>query len=257
MAPAVRDAVLQCIGHLAPQDRVGMLTIPRAGPNVNLTTDREMVKAAVAELSGRAPRTEGDADAGCRTQQVLAAPVNVCRGTAGITGNRIIRLVGDSSTAMARLAASTSGYFRATFVPQDSERSGATRSLSVKVGRPDVEVLSSPNIVIPPARGSRSGPKAIAPHDMLRVGDAFRELPLHARAYASREESSDKARVVVMVEAADRAVALKAAAVGLHDDTGKLVAQAMADQQGLVRAVLSLDGVPIGTVSRTLRNAGR
>jgi hypothetical protein len=31
MAPQVRDAVRQFIGHLAPQDRVGLVTIPRGG----------------------------------------------------------------------------------------------------------------------------------------------------------------------------------------------------------------------------------
>jgi hypothetical protein len=314
MAPAVRDAILQFIGHLAPQDRVGVLTVPRAGLNVNLTTDREKVKAAVSELSGRAPRTEADADAACRTQQTLAALINVFRSAAGvppatvivfgggltppmatemssmnattnlcfvrvedyreveavlldalvnvsvihvpnlggsgaaastsqtqglehlagITGNWIIRLVGDSGEAMTRLARATSGYYRASFMPQDSERNGAIRSLSVKVNRPDVGVFSAPNIVIPSARGSRSASKSSAPRDMLRVGSVYRDLPMRAAAYVSREGADDRARVVVLVEPMD-AASLKAAAVGLYDDKGKLVAQATADQESLAR----------------------
>jgi hypothetical protein len=151
---------------------------------------------------------------------------------AGITGNWIIRLVGDSSPAMARLAEATSGYYRATFAPQDSERNGAIRSLSVKVNRPDVGVFSAPNIVIPPARGSRSASKPSAPRDMLRVGSVYRDLPMRAAAYVSRESADDRARVVVLVEPID-AASLKAAAVGLYDDKGKLVAQATADQENL------------------------
>jgi hypothetical protein len=314
MAPAVRDAISQYIGQLAPRDRVGVLTIPRAGLNVNLTTDREKVTAAVAELNGRAPRTESDADAACRTQQTLAALINVFRSgagvppatvivfsggltppmatemssmnattilcfvrvedyrevesvlldslvnvnvihvpnlgasgaaastnqmqglehLAGITGNWIIRLVGESSKAMARLAAATSGYYHATFMPQDSERNGAIRSLSVKINRPDVDLFSPPNIVIPPARGSRSASKPAAPREMLRVGSIYRDLPMRAAAYTSREGADDKARVVVVFEPMD-AASLKAAAVGLYDDKGKLVAQATADQENLAR----------------------
>lgn len=315
MGPAVRDAILQYTDHLAAQDRVAVLSIPRAGLNLNLTTDREKVKTALAELAGRAPRTESDADAACRTQQVLASLINVFRGAAGvppatiivfgggltppmptemsgmnattslcfvrtedyrevenvlldamvnvnviqvpdlgasgaagstsqmqgiehlagITGNRITRLVGDSSAAMARLAASASGYYRAAFVPQDSERNGAIRSLSVKVNRPEVEVFSAPNTVIPSARGSRPGSKAPAPRDMLRVGSVYRDLPLRAAAYVSREGSDDKGRVVVLVEPIEEHASIKAAAAGLYDDKGKLVAQATADQESLFR----------------------
>jgi hypothetical protein len=56
---------------MAPQDRVGLLTIPCGGLNVGLTADRAKIQSAIPELSGRAPRSESDADAACRTQQVL------------------------------------------------------------------------------------------------------------------------------------------------------------------------------------------
>jgi hypothetical protein len=315
MTQAVKDAMQQFIGHLAPQDRVGLVTIPRGGLNVGLTTDRAKIQSAIAELSGRAVRNESDADAACRTRQVLDALMNVFRGAAGnppatiivfgggltppmisemskmsatpnlceirakdyqeaelvmlgapvsvnvvhvpdptssgaaastsqaqglehlagITGNRTIRLVGDSSAAMARLAVSTSAYYRATFVADVSERKGVTRPLSVKVNRPDVEVLSRPSLVIPAARGPASGAKPISPRDMLRVGDAYRDLPLRAAAYASRESSADRVRLVVMVEPMEAEASLKAAAVALYDEKGKLVVQATADQDGLAR----------------------
>ena len=315
MAQHVQDAARQFISHLAPQDRVGLVTIPRGGLNVGLTTDRAKILTAISNLSGRAGRSETDADAACRTRQVLDALMNVFRGAAGgspativvfgggltppmiyemskmtntpnlceirardyqevelvmlgapvsvyviqvpdptgsgasastsqtqglehlagITGNRTLRLVGDSGPAMARLAASTSAHYRLTFVPEDSERNGMSRALSVKVSRPDVDVWSRPRVVIPAARGSKRGGKAAAPRDMLRVGDTYRELPLRAAAYISREGSADKTRVVVMLEPVERMATLKAAAVGLYDDQGKLVVQATADQEGLAR----------------------
>ena len=315
MAEHVKDAARQFIGHLAPQDRVGLVTIPRGGLNVGLTTDRAKILTAISNLSGRAARSETDADAACRTRQVLDALMNVFRGAAGgspatiiifgggltppmiyemskmsntpnlceirardfqevelvmlgapisvyviqvpdptgsgasastsqtqglehlagITGNRTLRLVGDSGPAMARLAASTSAYYRLTFVAEDAERNGMSRALAVKVSRPDVEVWSRPRVVVPAARGSRRGAKAMSPRDMLRVGDTYRELPLRSAAYISREGSADKVRVVVMLEPAERMTALNAATVGLYDDQGKLVVQATADQDALAR----------------------
>ena len=315
MAPQVRDAIRQFIGHLAPQDRVGLVTIPRGGLNVGLTADRARIEAAVSELNGRAPQSESEGDAACRTRQVLDALMNVFRGTAdgqpgaivffgggltppmisemsamnrtpdlcfiraedyrevelvmlaapvtvnvihvqdptgsgaaastsqkqglehlaGITGNRIGRLVGSSEAAMAELAASTSAYYRAMFVAQDSERNGMIRPMSVKVNRPDVTVVARPAVVIPSARGSKASAKAVSPRDMLRVGDIYRDLPLQAAAFVSREGSSDKARIVVMVESMEATGAVKAAAVGLYDEKGKLAAQATADQEGLAR----------------------
>jgi hypothetical protein len=315
MAQAVQDAARQFVSHLAPQDRVGVVTIPRGGVNVGLTTDRAKIQAAVSELSGRASRNESESDAACRTRQVLDALMNVFRGAAGnppaaivvfsggltppmiyemskmtntpnlceirgkdyqeveqvmlgapvsvnvihvpdptgsgaaastsqmqglehlagITGNRITRLVGSSEAAMARLAASASAYYRLTFLPEESDRNGLTHPVSLKVNRPEVAVTTRPNVLIPSARGAKSAAKRATPRDMLRVGDVYGDLPLRAAAYTSREGSAEKARVVVMVEPMEATASLKAAAVALYDEKSKLVAQATADQESLAR----------------------
>ena len=60
-----------------------MVTIPRGGLNVGLTTDRARVLSAISGLSGRAAQSESEADAACRTRQVLDALMNVFRGAAG------------------------------------------------------------------------------------------------------------------------------------------------------------------------------
>jgi len=315
MTRPLQDAIRKFIGHLAPQDRVGLVTIPRAGLNVGLTSDRGAVESAISSLSGRAPRVEADADSACRTRQVLDGLLNLFRAAsaaapttvvifgggltppmisqmstmnsttnlcyiraedyrelelalleaplsvhvvhvqdptgsgaaasssqaqglehlAGVTGNKITRLVAQSDAVMARLAASTSAHYRLTFLPEDSERNGQTHTMSVKISRPDVEVMARPSLVIPARRGSKPGAKAVAPRDMLRVGDSYRDLPLRASAYVSRESSADRARVVVMLEPMEATASLKAAAVGLYDEKGKLAVQATADQDGLTR----------------------
>jgi len=283
--------------------------------NVGLTTDRAAISSALASVSGRAMRNESDADATCRTVQVLAALTNVYRGAtgaspasivffsgglmppmvremsrmsntpnlceiraedysevervmlgapvsvnvvqvpdiqnsgtiaatnlmaglehlAGTTGSKILRLVGPSETGMTQLAAATSAYYRLTFVPEASERNGQTRQVNLRVGRPEVDVHARPSLIVPKAGGARASAKAPAPRDLLRVGDIHRDLALRAAAFVSRETSADKARVVVMMEPLDAGVSLKAAAVGLYDEKGKLVAQATADDAGLAR----------------------
>jgi hypothetical protein len=120
-------------------------------------------------------------------------------------------------------------------MPESSERNGLTHPVSLKINRPDVAVTIRPGILIPSARGGKSAAKTAAPRDMLRVGDAYRDLPLRAAAFVSREGAADKARIVVMVEPIETGASLNAAAVGLYDEKGKLTVQATADQESLAR----------------------
>lgn len=153
---------------------------------------------------------------------------------AGITGNPMVRLVGDHDAAIARLAASASALYHTTFVPDDSERNGRTHSLAVRVGRPGVDVMARSNVLIegPPKPGAARAP---SPRDMLRVAQVSRGLPLRAAVFVSRDESADKVRIAVMLEPADAARSLKAAAVGLYDEKDKLVVQATAEPPDLAR----------------------
>jgi hypothetical protein len=156
-------------------------------------------------------------------------------GLAGLTGNRITRLVGSTEAAMASMAASTSAHYRLTYVPDDAERNGQAYPLSLKISRPDVVVVARSRVLVPEKRGTARKGGAPAPRDMLRVPDAYRDLPMRAAAFVSREGSDTKTRVVVMFEPAGPAASLNAAAVALYDQTGKLVAQATADRESLAR----------------------
>ena len=314
----VKDAARQFLGHLSARDRVGIVTIPRGGLNIGLTTAHAKIQSALAGMTGRALRAESEADAACRTRQTLDAIMNVYRGVsegspttivffsggltppmfdgvermsnpvglcdirakdyreveltmlaspaavyvmlvpdptgaagagvggsssqsaglehlAGTTGNRMLRLAGSSESAMARLAAETAAYYRLTFAPEDSERNGLTHQLSLRVNRPDVEVLVRPSVLIPRADNLRGGAKAASARDMLRVSQVYRDLPLRSAAYVSRDESAGMVKIVVLVEPVDPAVPLKSAAVGLFDEKGKLSVQATADPASLAR----------------------
>jgi hypothetical protein len=314
----VRDAARQFLGHLSARDRVGIVTIPRGGLNLSLTADHAAIQSALAGMTGRAQRAESEADAACRTRQILDALMNVYRGVsndspatiaffsggltppmfdgvermstpvglcdirakdyreveltmlaspaavyvmlvpdptgaagagvggtssqtaglehlAGTTGNRMLRLAGNTENAMARLASETSAYYRATFAPEESERTGLTYRVNLHVKRPDIEVVAPPIVLIPNADGSRGGAKPASARDMLRVSQVYRDLPLRAAAFASRDESADKVKLVLLVEPADPRVSLKSAAVGLFDEKGRLSVQATADAASLAR----------------------
>ena len=314
----VRDAARQFLKHLSPRDRLSIVTIPRGGLNLSLTADHATIQSALAGMTGRAQRAESEADAACRTRQILDALINVYRGVsndspatiaffsggltppmfdgvermstpvglcdirakdyreveltmlaspvavyvmlvpdptgaagagvggtssqtaglehlAGTTGNRMIRLAGSTENAMARLAAETSAYYRATFAPEESERTGLTYRVNLHVKRPAIEVVAPPIVLIPKADGSRAGTKAASAREMLRVSQAYRDLPLRAAAFASRDESAGMVKIVVLFEPVDAAALLKSAAVGLFDEKGKLSVQATADPANLAR----------------------
>jgi hypothetical protein len=297
---------------------VGIVTIPRGGLNLGLTPDHATVQSALSALTGRAVRAETEADAACRTRQILDSLMNVFRGVshdlpativffsgeltppmfdgvsrmsnpvglcdirakdysevetvmlaspvavyvmlvpdpsgaagagvggtrsqtaglehlAGTTGNRMIRLSGDSENAMARLAAETSAHCRATFAPEESERTGLSYRVSLHVKRQEIEVMAPPSVLIPKADGSRAGAKAASARETLLVSQVYRDLPLRAAAYASRDESADNVKIVVLFEPVDAAALLKSAVVGLFDEKGKLSVQATADPANLTR----------------------
>jgi hypothetical protein len=163
---------------------------------------------------------------------------------AGVTGNPMVRLVGDHAGALARLASVSAASYHAVFIPEDAERNGRTHRLSVQVNRPGIEVMARPSVLIPSAAGPARA-KAPAPRDMLRVAQVYRELPLRAAAFVSRDESADRVRVAVILERIGAGAPLKSAAVGLYDEKGKLAVQATAEP-----ADLAPTPPTIGTVAK-------
>jgi hypothetical protein len=75
-----RQAALRLLEALEPRDRVAVATVPRGGIDVGLTTDRERVRAALAQRLGRAALSETADDSACRTRRTLDGLMSIYGG---------------------------------------------------------------------------------------------------------------------------------------------------------------------------------
>ena len=142
---------------------------------------------------------------------------------AGVTGGVRMHLGGAEDNAFTRILRETAAFYRIAFEPEPSQRNGNVHRVELRIARPDVTVRIRPTLKIDRADG-----KGVpAPKDLLRQTAVARDLPLRATAFASRESGQTKVKVVAFGEPIDGTVALTAAAAGLVDGDGKLVAQAL------------------------------
>jgi VWFA-related protein len=141
---------------------------------------------------------------------------------AGVTSGVRLHLGGTEESAFTRILRETSAFYRIAFEPESSQRNGNSHRVELRVSRPDVTVRVRPSILIAKsdAKSTRS------PADMLRQATLFRDLPLRVTGFASREPGQTKLKIVALGETVDPSVTLTAAAAGLVDSNGKLVAQA-------------------------------
>ena len=313
-AKRLGPAVDQYLAGLAKSARVGIVTVEERGLNVGLTTDREVIRAAIKAIVGRAPAAESAEDAGCRTRRVLGelttlttrfppggAPASVLLFTtgltppatsvqmstvgninsgpptpicevqsrqyqdfqrmllasainlhvveaalapsqpmraglemlAGVSGNPVAEVVSGVEGALSGLAIGMGAWYRATFVPEPRERTDDVQRVEVVSKRPGVKTEARAQVLIP-RPVSTIQPKL--PQDMLREARVYRDFELNAAAYFSREEGSDKVKVLILVEPAVDGVKMTAASVGLYDVEGKLVVQGTADAATLTRS---------------------
>lgn len=140
---------------------------------------------------------------------------------AGALGAETIRVAASPQSAMTRIAGAPPAYYLAAFEPEPGERNGSRQRVEVHVAREGVKVRARSDVVMLKA-GTPAKAKAPKPDEMLRVPTIYRDLPLRAAGFASRGDSSDKVRLVVLFEPVDSTVKLTAAAVGLYDAKGKL-----------------------------------
>jgi hypothetical protein len=78
---------------------------------------------------------------------------------------------------------------------------------------------------------------------MLRDGKTYRDLPIRTAAFSSSNPGDSKLKVIALLEAVEPGVTLSAAAFGLIDNRGKLVAQWTADDAALQRQPLMAAGL--------------
>ncbi len=154
---------------------------------------------------------------------------------AGVAGGELVRVLGDAATTMERVARELSAFYVAAFEPEASERDGSSRRVEVRVDRPGVKVRALPEIAIARPRPRTAATRPPNPREMLRVGRAYRDLPLRAASFAARNPGDDKVKIVTLFEPGEPATRLTSAAVGLFNQDGKLTAQWTAQGDDVAR----------------------
>jgi hypothetical protein len=152
---------------------------------------------------------------------------------AGVTGNPIIRLAGESDRLMSQLVDATSAYYVATFDIDPAERKGSAYRVEMKIARDGAKAHARQYVTF---ERDGAGKSSSSLKDLIKVAEGARELPLRAAGFAARETGSDRLKVVALLEPRDRTTTLTEAAVVLFDSAGKLTAQWTADAAMLGRS---------------------
>ncbi len=175
-----------------------------------------------------------------------ANPIEGLEHLAGVTGGERMTLVTNQARPLDRVLTETSGYYIVAFEPEPSDRNSEHHGLEISVSREGVAERARPTIAI--AERVDDPIPTVTPADMLREARVYRDLPLRTTGYISRGPTAEEPRVVVMGEAFDPAAALVAAAAGLFDQQGRLVAQWTANSSDLGRrATIGALAAPPGT----------
>jgi hypothetical protein len=154
----------------------------------------------------------------------------------GVTGGKLLSLTGTSGTALERILLETSAIYAATVETQETDRSGRTLPLDIRVSRRGVEVRTQPHITF--AKPSASAARLLEPslRDMLASPKLLRDLPLRATAFSALPAEGPHVRVVAMAEPIEPNVKLESLAAVLLNKDGKVAAQWLATTEDLARS---------------------
>lgn len=237
--PPTRDAPMnrppgQCEIRTVYFDEVGAAASAARAQFYVIQPDDEGVDSAINAFSDPAASRFQSAD------NYLAGLQNL----AGITGGELYRLGStDATSAFARVSRESSGYYVIGFEAEPAERDGLPHRVEVKVARDRVTARTRSHVTIP--RFDAKG--GITPQRMLREGRQFRDLPLRAAAYSSLVPADMQIKIVAVAEPVDASATFVAAAAGLFDSRGRLVAQWTADRAELTaRPLMSALLAPAG-----------
>jgi hypothetical protein len=164
---------------------------------------------------------------------------------AGALGAEVIRAAEPSAASMARIATATSAYYLAGFEPEANDRAGVPLRIDLRSRRADVTIRARSEIPGPP-KGTAAGATP-TPDAMIRVATSYRDLHLRAAGFASRAESDDKVRLVVLFEPEDPATKVTAASIGLYDAKGRLTRWTAESADLASRPIVAGILVPPGT----------
>ena len=176
-----------------------------------------------------------------------ANPMEGLEHLAGVTGGHRLTLATSQARPLDRVLRETSGYYIIGFEPEPSDRNGENHGLEIGISRSGVARRSRPFVSIAKAQPDQPVP-TITPADMLREARVYRDLPLRSTGYNSRGASAGEVQVLVLGEAIEPSAALVAAAAGLFDTQGRLIAQWTATPETLGRrSVIGALAAPAGT----------
>jgi len=124
----VREAVRLITSELGPSDRIGVLT-PQGQLNMRPGAEPTKVRLAIDALTGRAPTTETESDAQCRTTRVLAAVGSMLAITGGTPTTIVIFSGGMSPPKVKQIAIGSLNSAQATndvcpVLPEDFQNIG-------------------------------------------------------------------------------------------------------------------------------------
>jgi VWFA-related protein len=161
-------------------------------------------------------------------------PLEGIEHLSGVTGAQRLHLSATGEGTLVRIARETSAYYVLGFEAQAGDRNGVSRQLEIRTAREGVSVRARPNITIAKA-DDRPAAKAqtVTPRSMLREARTFRELPIRGVGFVSNNPEDGRLKVICMLEPAEPSVQLAAAAAGLFDENGRLVAQWTAEPRSL------------------------
>lgn len=175
-----------------------------------------------------------------------ANPIEGLEHLAGVTGGHRMTLATVQERPLDRVLTETSGYYLVAFEPEPSDRNSEHHGLAIEISRPGVDERVRPTIAI--AKLSDDPIPTLTPADMLREARVYRDLPVRATGFTSQGVSPDEPRIIVMGETIEPTAALVAAAAGLFDQQGRLIAQWTANSSDLgQRATLGALTAPPGT----------
>lgn len=157
----------------------------------------------------------------------------------GVADGVYLKLPRGDDSAFGRIARETSGHYLLAFEPQGSERNGQSHRIELRTTRVGVTLDARARLTIPKAQQKSS----TTPQAMLRDGKTYRDLPIRTAAFSSTNPGDSKLKVIALLEAVEPGVTLSAAAFGLIDGRGKLVAQWTADDAALKRQPLMAAGL--------------
>jgi hypothetical protein len=188
---------------------------------------------------------------GLAAQQNLQPATSGLENIAGVSQSEMIRMQGGDEASLSRIVRETSSYYIATV---DGLAPGPVRRIEARAARDGVRINAHPadaggaRGAAAGARGGREGGGKASPRDMIRVATVYRDLPLRAAAFLSKQPNSNDLKVMVLFEPEEPDTKLNAATIVFFDEKGNGKAQWNAQGNDLQASpALAASVVPAGT----------